>query len=146
MKFTFNFSREAQNVKMWKDQKSSKKFNIRWLWTGRIVKPPNCTHKVKTHKEWVSKQILMGAPQFHIPQFYTKNPSVPHQKPLGSTPSIPHRKPLSSTHPSVPHTLVLTWGVFVGLSWRWNWGVLVFNWGILGAEKVWSLCGSDVLK
>ena len=53
----------------------------------------------------------------HTPKFHTKNPSVRHQKPLSSTfpsvshqkppssthPSVPHQKPLSSTHPSVPH-------------------------------------------
>ena len=28
----------------------------------------------------------------------------------------------------------------------WSEGFLVWNWGILGTEKVWSLCGTDVLN
>ena len=60
-------------------------------------------------------------------QFHTKNPSVQH------TPQF---------HTKNQH---LYWGVL-------NWGVcwteefLVLNWGFLGAEKVWSLCCTDVLR
>ena len=37
--------------------------------------------------------------------------------------------------------LVWNWGISV-----LNWGFLVLNWEILGAGKVWSLCGTDVLN
>ena len=43
--------------------------------------------------------------QFHPPQFHTKDPSVPHHKPLSSKPpAVLHQKFLSSTpkNPSVP--------------------------------------------
>ena len=100
-----------------------------------------------------------------------KNPPVPHPDPPvpHQDPSGPHRKPLSSIHPSVQHTPQFSTenpsteknssicvelrnfrcGTEVcgtGGFWCGTDGVLVLNWGILGAEKVWSLCWTDVLN
>ena len=102
---------------------------------------------------------LIPTPQ--TPQFNTENPAVPHRKPLGSTPktprfnpetpqfntknpsnppppSVPHQNPListsktlSSTHSSVPHKKP-------SVQHR---KPKIFG---MGAEEVWSLCGTDV--
>ena len=80
-------------------------------------------------------------------QFHTKKPSVPHQKPLSSTPNTPQfHKPFSFT-PKTPqfHTPPIEGrGRTEGFS-ALNCPILLLNWGILGAEKEWSLCGTDVL-
>ena len=88
--------------------------------------------------------------------FSTQNLSVQHQKPLSSTPKIPQfNKKIPHFHiknPSVQHTLSL-YRAYIDLFWqffRLNWGVcgtggfsvrtegfLVWNRGILGAEKEW---------
>ena len=85
-------------------------------------------------------------PQFHPSQFHT--------------PSVPHTPQFHTRNPSVQHTpqtkTVLNGGVF-GVEPKvfrcgteeflvLNWGILVFNWEILGAEKVWSLCWTHVLN
>ena len=79
-----------------------------------------------------------------IPQFNTENPSDQHT-PHFHTPSVLHtpqfHTPLGSTPPSDFFKVIL--GVIL---WCWTEGFLVLKWGILGAEKVWSLCGIDVLN
>ena len=90
------------------------------------------------------KPSVKQTPQFHTksPQFHNENPSIQHQKPLISThPSVQHQKPFSSTlktpqfHPPEFHTKSVL-----------NWGISVLNRGVLGADKVWSLCGTDLLN
>ena len=76
-------------------------------------------------------------------RFQRQNPSVPNQKPLSSTTSsVQHPKFLNLT-PKTPqfHTLSARRGFRC-----WTEGFLVLNWGIFGAKKVWSLCGTDVLN
>ena len=112
------------------------------------------THQIHT------KGLLLFSPKNpsvpHQKPLSSTHPSVPHQKPLSSTPSVPHQKLLSSTHPLVPHQKlrcgtegfsVWNWGEGRTEGFLvWNWGILVFNWGISGAETVWSLCGTNVLN
>ena len=102
-----------------------------------------------------------------ISQFHTKHPSVSHQKPLGSTsktpqfnfkkPSVPHQKPLGSTSktPQTKNSGVELRGFWCRTEgfWCsteglrcWTEGFLVLNWGISGAEKVWSWCWTDMLN
>ena len=100
--------------------------------------------------------------------FSTINPSVKHQKTLNSTPkslsSTPktphfHTPPVPHQKPSLPHSGVTdpVFGVELRSVWNWgligvelrgvlNWEFLVWIWGILSAEKLWSLCGTDVLN
>ena len=91
-------------------------------------------------------------------QFHTRNPSVPHQKPLSSTHwtyGVELRGVWYWEVFGVELRGVLNWGLF-GIEPRgfrcgtegflvWNWGVCwaegfsVWNWGISGAEKVWFM-------
>ena len=82
------------------------------------------------------------------PLFHTKNPSVPHQKPLSWThPSVPHQKLLSSTPKTLRFNTKIepeNFSVFgVELRVCWTEGFLMLNWGISGANKVWSLCWTE---
>ena len=123
-------------------------------------KPFSSTHPLVPHKKPLSSTLKS-------PQFDTKNLSVPH------TPQFHTKNFLVLQNTSLQHTpqfytayielfseecLDLR-GFCVGLMrvWNcgvlvWNWGggwtegFLVWNWGISGAEKVWSLCGTDVLN
>ena len=103
---------------------------------------------------WISyKSIALsigkrGPPQFNTSvslkratSFQPQNPSVPHQQPLGSTPKIPQ---FHTKNRSVPTERVF--GVELRGFWCWTEGFWVLNWGIPGAEKVWSLCGTNVLN
>ena len=97
-------------------------------------------------------------PQFHTrnpsvpnnPQFHTKNPSVPHNPQihttLSSTPETPQLNTPLRSRLRTPQEL-FNWGGFgVELRgfWYWTEGFMVLTWGILGAEKVSSLYGTDV--
>ena len=99
--------------------------------------------------------------------FSPKNPSVRHQKTLSSAyPSVQQtlqfdtknqwvqqtlqfKTPFSSTHPSVQHQKTVTWTPktihfnTLGTNWRF---FGVEHRDVLGAEKVWSLCWTDVLN
>ena len=89
------------------------------------------TLQFHTKKTLSSTHLLVP----HRKTLNSSHSSVPHQKNLSSTnPSIEHQKPLSSTNPLVSHQMNC---VELG-------GVL--NWGLFGAEKVCSLCETDVLN
>ena len=108
----------------WSAKKSTPQFH---------TDPLGSTHRFHTRTiPFQRSKSLSSTPktsQFNtkIPQFHTKNPSVPH------------RKSFSATHPSVPHRLyravfclrgVLNWEVWWTEGFLlWNWGVLMWNWG-----------------
>ena len=87
--------------------------------------PSSVPHPLSSRHQFHTKVPLLFSPQ---------NPSVPHQKTLSCTPPVQHT-PLNSLIKSLYRAfLVLNWGGVL------NWGVLVWNWGILGAEKEWPFC------
>ena len=118
--------------------------------------PLSSTHQFHT------KEPLLSAPKIpqlhtknpsvqHTPQLHTRNPSVPHQKFLSSYPSVPHQILLSST-PKIPQFHIKNSSVQHTPQFHTK-VILVFNFGVFGVElrdfgteKVWSLCGSDVLN
>ena len=124
--------------------------------------PLSSTHQFHT------KEPLLSAPK----SLSSTHLSILHQKPfsstpLSSTPTTPQFNTLLQTNNrwGVSWTegfLEWNWGVFgaelrgfwcwtegswCGTEefWCWTEEFMVLNWGILGAEKVWSLCGTDVL-
>ena len=91
------------------------------------------------------------------PHFNINNPSVQHTSrfntPLSSThPSVQHTPQFNTKNLSVQHTsqfntlLSSTQKKLTKKCFSWTEGFSVLNWGISGAEKMWSLCWTDVLN
>ena len=105
--------------------------------SGQIIKSAQRVSSV-SH---LSPQLSTSVTHKRATTFQPQNPSVPHQKPLGSTPktlwfntknSSVHT-PLSSITSSVPHQKPQFYSFFV---W-WvccTEGFLVLNWGVFGVE------------
>ena len=97
------------------------------------------------------KGLLLFSPQNpsvqHTPQFYTKDPSVLHQKALSSTPSVQHQKALSSTPLSFTQETP-QFNTPLRRKLCWNEGFLVRNWGMCGTEGVsvlnWGVFGVEL--
>ena len=76
------------------------------------------------------------ATPFHLPKFLSSTLKTPHFNTPPDKNCVEQRGFWCGTE-----------GLLV-----WNWegggteGFLVLNWGILGAEEVWSLCGTDVMN
>ena len=118
----------------------------------------DCIHKIFKNK---------GEPLSSTHRFHARTTLFQHRKSLSSTPKTPQfntKIPQFHTkNPSVQGVCgtegVLNWGELRGFwcgtegfsvltrgFWCWTEGFLVLNWWIFGAEKVWFLCGTDVLN
>ena len=137
------------------DQELSRQIRYQSITAGdQKSEYPSVPHRpAQFNTSVLHKDHTFSAPK--IPQFNTKSPSVPHQKPLSSPhPSVPHQKPLYSTHLSVPHRLYRAIGFWCETEGFlvWNWevfsteGFRVWNWRILWAEKEWPFCVELVLN
>ena len=131
-------------------------------------------HPLSSTRQFNTRGVLLFSPPESVSSTQKSRSSthlsVQHQKTVSSIhKTLQINTPISSTHPSVRHSPQFNlkkkkpsvqhhnWRAcwtegYVELEDLLNWGMcwtewfLVLNWRILGSEKVWSLCWSDVLN
>ena len=87
-------------------------------------------------------RIIKGPPLFHIPS--VQHISSTQKGHFFSAPKTPQfHTPVSSTLKTLQFNTPLRQKI---AEVCWTEGFLEMNWGIFGVEKVWSLCGTDVLN